>query len=1075
MKKNKSLTIRILAGLLCALCMSMSLVPLNDINLKELVAQSQSNSYSGPLLWPLNLAMADAESAQSINDKVFEELAEVNTDFKMAHSLFYGVSDCLMQYISTERTQAVWSFDNTLNDEVGNHNPQNNPNVSYVPEFGTITETAALVLDGTTGVRYDNGAFMTEKFDELSMGFWIKPESKTSSQNRIIFEEGDRSAGLIVRLMSDGELRISFKGSSNTIDHLRMTFPDDLNWHHIAFTYINNRNVNGLATAYLDGEVQESVITGLGTIPEHVDGGGFGSTFNEDIIPGNNDDVNFKGLIDEVFYSREFISGGNILQYYQCTLATQFKSDIECPSEGFQSADGSWSSVNIATGAAIPGIVIPLINDIDGVDRGIQLNAAGYNDADGLIYSMSVDEENGDNIVMVVTEISDTRASKDGKYTFTNHRVAPIVPNGTFDPRLNYNTGDIYDNRLFIKNFTESIIHVINVDKSSKDYLSLEKSISLSEGIKTSDMAIEPNTGTIYTVDDTFARLYKIDRENGVVTNLGSVQDIGSSEDSSFGAQFIDPNGFLYVIRNDDGSIYKINLNDVEDGLPPKAVFLSQSVQSIKNDGARCHNVGISMDFGDAPESYGIASHFVNEYNGSTNTSSLMIGFKIDIEDNVPDFATNQDATGDDKEGVNDEDGVSGPIIVSYKNPEYSLQVLVTNDTGVNANLYGWIDLNGNGIFDDTEVSRLDIPTNELPGTSKIYELKWSLPFDMANGSSFLRLRLTTDELLDTDSSSADTRASQIAGDGEIEDYQVQLIACGVGNEAPDLSDVSSCEETTFDFTSLTPTNAPDGENIELTWHTGTPATDSNLVEDATAVAPGTYYAAFHDREIACYSAEPTEVVFTINDLPVAVATIADSGTSCLDAGGTITLSSGGSTVGTEDNPVTYKWTYSENDGDEMSDVGTGATLDVSEAGTYTLTVTNTATGCTDDASVTIYAVPTVNVTAEVTSELTCEVDTITLSSEGSSSGDGISYSWTGADGELLGTGATLDVTEAGTYTLTVTDSVTGCHAQASVAITQDDTEPTAVINEPDTSCLDAGGTITLSSGGSTVGTEDNP
>ncbi|MEE1964597.1 gliding motility-associated C-terminal domain-containing protein, partial [Allomuricauda taeanensis] len=58
------------------------------------------------------------------------------------------------------------------------------------------------------------------------------------------------------------------------------------------------------------------------------------------------------------------------------------------------------------------------------------------------------------------------------------------------------------------------------------------------------------------------------------------------------------------------------------------------------------------------------------------------------------------------------------------------------------------------------------------------------------------------------------------------------------------------------------------------------------------------------------------------------------------------------------------------------------------------------------------------------------------------------------ADGELLGTGATLDVTEAGTYTLTVTDSVTKCTAAKEVEITSGTGAPDSVeITSVDPTC----------------------
>ena len=89
---------------------------------------------------------------------------------------------------------------------------------------------------------------------------------------------------------------------------------------------------------------------------------------------------------------------------------------------------------------------------------------------------------------------------------------------------------------------------------------------------------------------------------------------------------------------------------------------------------------------------------------------------------------------------------------------------------------------------------------------------------------------------------------------------------CPAGLDAPNLSTTTvanTCPTQTIDLTTITADNAL--ANTTLTWHTATPAADSNLVADPTAVSAGTYYAAFYNADSTCYSgidgAATTEVI----------------------------------------------------------------------------------------------------------------------------------------------------------------------------------------------------------------------
>ena len=148
---------------------------------------------------------------------------------------------------------------------------------------------------------------------------------------------------------------------------------------------------------------------------------------------------------------------------------------------------------------------------------------------------------------------------------------------------------------------------------------------------------------------------------------------------------------------------------------------------------------------------------------------------------------------------------------------------------------------------------------------------------------------------------------------------------------------------------------------------------------------------------------------------------IADSGTTAeLNCNVlTLTLDGSGSTaVG-----VSYLWTTLDGTIDSGS---TTVNPVVSAGGTYTLTVTNTVTGCESSDNVVItqdVLAPTAE--AGATAELNCNVLTLTLDGSSSSGQGALTYAWTTADGTIDSGAATATpvVSAAGTYSLTITDA----------------------------------------------------
>ena len=94
------------------------------------------------------------------------------------------------------------------------------------------------------------------------------------------------------------------------------------------------------------------------------------------------------------------------------------------------------------------------------------------------------------------------------------------------------------------------------------------------------------------------------------------------------------------------------------------------------------------------------------------------------------------------------------------------------------ATLIGWIDFDFNDTFDSNEAATTTVAASGTENGSKT--LTWdSIPTDIAAGTSYVRLRLTTDTDID-----ANTPGGS-ADDGEVDDYQLSITGFDFG-DAPD-------------------------------------------------------------------------------------------------------------------------------------------------------------------------------------------------------------------------------------------------------------------------------------------------
>ena len=198
----------------------------------------------------------------------------------------------------------------------------------------------------------------------------------------------------------------------------------------------------------------------------------------------------------------------------------------------------------------------------------------------------------------------------------------------------------------------------------------------------------------------------------------------------------------------------------------------------------------------------------------------------------------------------------------------------------------------------------------------------------------------------------------------------------------------------------------------------------TNAARDITPDQPGQHtYSVTATGSNGC--SESADITVNVQGSPaVPNATTVDNSSCQEPYNGSITVNS----------PTGSNFTYSINGTDFQS----GTTFTGLNAGTYTLTVQNTG-GCTSTKEITVGSTGNdVNAVAAANTYTPCVGGDLELT--GSSSTSGVSYAWSGpnnfSSNEQSPTISDLTSENAGTYTLTVTKTATGCSSIASVNVT---------------------------------------
>ena len=237
-------------------------------------------------------------------------------------------------------------------------------------------------------------------------------------------------------------------------------------------------------------------------------------------------------------------------------------------------------------------------------------------------------------------------------------------------------------------------------------------------------------------------------------------------------------NGGPTLANNDYFGISVASLGDLDgDGMSELAVGAIGDDTGGTNRGA-VHVLFLKpqlFDFGDAPDTgagtgtgnyqtlvaNGGPSHLIN-----TTQTTLFLGARVDSETNA---TQNSRSNGDDITTLpDDEDGLIEPAqdLLLTVNTAPVVRVRATNATGSAATLYGWIDFNRDGVFDNaTERTSVTVPTATSNGT---FTLTFpTIPTSTTAGATYARFRLSTDV--------AAANSTGAATGGEVEDYAATI------------------------------------------------------------------------------------------------------------------------------------------------------------------------------------------------------------------------------------------------------------------------------------------------------------
>ena len=397
-----------------------------------------------------------------------------------------------------------------------------------------------------------------------------------------------------------------------------------------------------------------------------------------------------------------------------------------CPSQAFlmQDTTAQLYGVNLVTGN-----VSLLSSNLGTSDR---INGFGFSNHDRYLYGWGYQNN-------TIVKIGN------------DYQIEPLPV--TNKPGVNFFVGDVAlsENAYYLyKKGGNYGLYRVSLDENDSDYLDMQR---VTDGASLSmliyDLAFHPTDGYAYSVDK-YGDLYRIDVVNGTKSKVSNVGQRGT-----FGAVYFDLNGTFYISRNQDGNIFRIDV----DGDNPKAELFAYGPSSGNNDGARCamapiidESVPPTTDFGDAPDSYFTSLSSNGARHGIVD--GIHLGNTIDGEYDAHVSPYSDETSNGDEDGVNFITAFEGGL-------DSFMQVTVQGDGYLSI----WVDWDQDGTFDAKD--QLVADKSLTTGTHFIFE---DTPLDVATGITWARVRYTT---------TSGVGPSGGVNDGEVEDYRVAVVNSG--------------------------------------------------------------------------------------------------------------------------------------------------------------------------------------------------------------------------------------------------------------------------------------------------------
>jgi gliding motility-associated-like protein len=228
-------------------------------------------------------------------------------------------------------------------------------------------------------------------------------------------------------------------------------------------------------------------------------------------------------------------------------------------------------------------------------------------------------------------------------------------------------------------------------------------------------------------------------------------------------------------------------------------------------------------------------------------------------------------------------------------------------------------------------------------------------------------------------------------------------------------------------------------------WTVPTGATNPGNVDTFNTTIAGNYSVIATNVTSGCSTASASGVV-TLTALPTVTV---NNPSTC--AGGSVSV------VATPGTSGSYSYTWTVPTG--ATNPGDVANFNTSVAGTYSVVITNTTTGCISASSSGVVTI-TANPTVSVNSPAVCAGSSATVIATPGTSGT-YSYSWTVPTGATNpGNVASFTTLVAGTYSVVITNTTTSCISTSASGVVTVNANPTVTVTG-DTVCTGSSAIIT--------------